>query len=616
MVIESFFSDFKHVLENDHVIDDEQVFATVVRTGPSGKSLNSSFNQRDSKEYQQELGLSIVNFCKVIPDGVLVFFPSYQVMDSCLNYWQVCRPGGSSAGHITGAKTIFQMIQDIKISIIEPKNKGELSVAMDRFERIIDDHKESRGAIFFAVCRGKVSEGLDFSDSKGRAVILTGIPYPPFKDPKIILKKQYLQDNQRSSPQGNFLTGTEWYNQQASRAVNQALGRVIRHRKDFGAILLCDERFGNPSTIGQLSKWLRGRVTTSASFGEVQGGLARFFKDKPKNVESKEHSTIPLGLMPSGFNRPQEPQPQKNEIQMQKFKLDQMPFSISNNSTSCGGGSSGSSSSLTEMFKSQKTETKKFDWFNSKLTTAATTANVQNNLSNHPTKSEIDMEKQKRAQDYLEFAKKTLPKDNLRNFMGLLKMYRAGQIEIEKLLTDLVEVLDKVEESKGRALLEGFETFIPMKHRNLFEQVLKRKRDENLRGERERERENGFAFDFANDKEIINEVENDEIKKRKLHSDFIGKRPSIGIEPIVLKRKLIGDLLTLDHTKKENIDISSSHESCPICKDSLNDPCKSKCGHVACFDCWNAWLRRTLECPLCRQRTRVSQLRRISEVDE
>ena len=38
------------------------------------------------------------------------------------------------------------------------------------------------------------------------------------------------------------LGGEEWYKQQASRAVNQAVGRVIRHLRDYGAILLCDER--------------------------------------------------------------------------------------------------------------------------------------------------------------------------------------------------------------------------------------------------------------------------------------------------------------------------------------------------------------------------------------
>lgn len=39
------------------------------------------------------------------------------------------------------------------------------------------------------------------------------------------------------------LTGEEWYSQQAARAVNQAIGRVIRHRHDYGAIIFCDERF-------------------------------------------------------------------------------------------------------------------------------------------------------------------------------------------------------------------------------------------------------------------------------------------------------------------------------------------------------------------------------------
>jgi hypothetical protein len=36
----------------------------------------------------------------------------------------------------------------------------------------------------FAVCRGKVSEGLDFADANGRAVVITGLPFPNTKDPR------------------------------------------------------------------------------------------------------------------------------------------------------------------------------------------------------------------------------------------------------------------------------------------------------------------------------------------------------------------------------------------------------------------------------------------------
>lgn len=31
----------------------------------------------------------------------------------------------------------------------------------------------------------QVSEGVDFADSRGRAVVITGIPYAPYKDPKV-----------------------------------------------------------------------------------------------------------------------------------------------------------------------------------------------------------------------------------------------------------------------------------------------------------------------------------------------------------------------------------------------------------------------------------------------
>lgn len=51
------------------------------------------------------------------------------------------------------------------------------------------------------------------------------------------------------------LSGEAWYVQQASRAVNQAMGRVIRHRHDYGAIILCDERFQvrRPTSLASLA---------------------------------------------------------------------------------------------------------------------------------------------------------------------------------------------------------------------------------------------------------------------------------------------------------------------------------------------------------------------------
>jgi len=39
-----------------------------------------------------------------------------------------------------------------------------------------------------------VSEGLDFSDCNGRAVVITGLPFPPIMDPKVTLKMKFLDE--------------------------------------------------------------------------------------------------------------------------------------------------------------------------------------------------------------------------------------------------------------------------------------------------------------------------------------------------------------------------------------------------------------------------------------
>ena len=90
---------------------------------------------------------------------------------------------------------------------------------------------DRKGACFMAVCRGKVSEGLDFCDGNGRAVIITGLPYPPSRDPRVLEKQKYLEDNRKNAKGLLGLTGQQWYRLEATRAVNQVTFAFLKITK-------------------------------------------------------------------------------------------------------------------------------------------------------------------------------------------------------------------------------------------------------------------------------------------------------------------------------------------------------------------------------------------------
>lgn len=265
-------------LENPHVITKDQVFAAVVKKSPSmgiirGIHLSSAFRSR-GEPMQLALGRTLLQVASSVPDGVLVFFPSYGVMNASIDTWKKFGPGAGGARPST-----WEHLLRIKHVVVEERDAGELVAAMDRHRANVDS---GHGSMLFAVCRGKVSEGIDFSDEYGRAVVITGLPYPSAFDPRVKLKRELADARfQRSRARQEFgvvLSGGEWYAVQAIRAVNQALGRAIRHRNDYGAVLLCDERFSGADIHQRVSKWLRPYMNIFAHFDPVPDALTRFFR--------------------------------------------------------------------------------------------------------------------------------------------------------------------------------------------------------------------------------------------------------------------------------------------------------------------------------------------------
>ncbi|CAJ1430875.1 unnamed protein product, partial [Effrenium voratum] len=315
---EAFGVPFPVVLENSHVIDPrKQLFGALLAKGPTEVSLDASYSRRNDLAYIKELGATVQRLASASPEGMLLAFSSYGMKDSVLEAW---RQHGILE-EISREKPIFE----------EPKGSNETKQVMEQYNKALDRGSVTPrgdrctptilelagtqrmflvlavvvlnggpGAILAAVCRGKLCEGIDFTDKQCRMVVMVGIPYPAKNDLRVILKQDFLDCHLQGS-------GILWYQREAMRAVNQTLGRVIRHRQDYGAAVLCDARFGG--RMGGLSSWLRPQVSLMAMDAAVQA-CRRFFglAEAAPRAEAAEPRAGERGAAP-GANEAAAPAP-------------------------------------------------------------------------------------------------------------------------------------------------------------------------------------------------------------------------------------------------------------------------------------------------------------------
>ncbi|CAK9823429.1 Fanconi anemia group J protein homolog [Anthophora retusa] len=268
---------FVHVLNTGHVIPKEQVYATCVPKGPNGIHLKANYQNVNSWGFQDELGKMLLDICESVPHGVLCFFSSYNVMHTQMDRWK----SNFTWNRITAVKEVF----------IEPRYSGDLTAIMKEYREVIEETSSGprgkiNGALFLAVFRGKVAEGIDFKDDEARCVVTVGIPYGVRKDPVIDMKLKYNDMNVKRG----LLRGSDWYSIQAFRALNQALGRCLRHIHDWGAVLLVDERFLQPENKQKLPKWVKTMWIRHNEYNLRED--LRNFVAKQKAKERKEIGVI------------------------------------------------------------------------------------------------------------------------------------------------------------------------------------------------------------------------------------------------------------------------------------------------------------------------------------
>ncbi|CAG5096283.1 Similar to ddx11: ATP-dependent DNA helicase DDX11 (Danio rerio), partial [Cotesia congregata] len=247
----------------DHVIPKENIITRIVTQGPTGVKFEFNYQNRENKELLNELGRTLKNLCNIIPGGVVVFLPSYSYEASLYKHLEVT----GVVAKISGKKKIFR----------EPKLASQVNAILDSFaDTVKKPTAPQNGAILFSVVGGKLSEGLNFSDDLGRCVIVVGMPYPNIKSLELQEKIKYLNENVKPG------AGNEYYENSCMKAVNQCIGRAVRHINDYSTVILLDRRFSNKTK--SLPGWIQRTLEVHNTFNSTIGDVAKFFTAKKKKI--------------------------------------------------------------------------------------------------------------------------------------------------------------------------------------------------------------------------------------------------------------------------------------------------------------------------------------------
>lgn len=207
----------------------------VVTKGSDQVAISSRFEIRNDPSIVRNYGNLLIEFSKITPDGLVVFFPSYLYMESIISSWQ--------------AMGILDEVWKYKLILVETPDSQETSLALETYRTACSN---GRGAVMFSVARGKVSEGIDFDHHYGRAVLMIGVPFQYTESRILKARLEFLREH-------FHIRENDFLSFDAMRHAAQCLGRVLRGKDDYGIMVLADRRFARKRN--QLPKWIAQAIS-------------------------------------------------------------------------------------------------------------------------------------------------------------------------------------------------------------------------------------------------------------------------------------------------------------------------------------------------------------------
>lgn len=247
-----------------HLIPQRNLLLRTIASDRDGP-LEFSFKARSNSTSARRIGRALQDLALRVTGGLVVFFPSYGYLDQVKGYWR--------------QESIIEQLEKFKPVYCDSRTRAAESTFKSYSESIQSD---KRGAMLLSVIGGKLSEGINFSDDLGRCVVVIGLPFPNLETPEWKAKMQYIEDKAvaRGEPRGK--ASREHAENVCMRTVNQAIGRVIRHKNDWASIVLMDSRYDTERIRERLPGWIRASLpgkdsTASSHVDHVMSDVSGFF---------------------------------------------------------------------------------------------------------------------------------------------------------------------------------------------------------------------------------------------------------------------------------------------------------------------------------------------------
>lgn len=243
----------------------------IVTKGSDQVSILSRFEIRNDPSVVRNYGSLLIEFSKITPDGMVVFFPSYLYMESIISMWQTMG--------------VLDEVWKYKLILVETPDAQETSLALETYRKACSN---GRGAVLLSVARGKVSEGIDFDHHYGRTVLMIGIPFQYTESRILKARLEFLRDHYQIR-ENDFLSFD------AMRHAAQCLGRVLRGKDDYGLMVLADRRFARKKN--QLPKWIAQALydsDTNLSTDMALANAKKFLRNlaQPSNPKDQEGVSV------------------------------------------------------------------------------------------------------------------------------------------------------------------------------------------------------------------------------------------------------------------------------------------------------------------------------------